>query len=191
LNHFYNHNKMEDNGLPLLHRYITDHNSEGKAIFHTSLSESLPIKPVDGTARFGLGYVTDKTPVDFTGDADLATYKQYQSNPPGIVIPGGTVLRIVDIAPGQTSPMHRTVSLDYGVVLEGTIELILDSGEVRTMKRGDVAVQRGTMHAWRNVSDKEWGRMLYVLQESKPVEIAGGKLGEDYGGMVGVRPSGH
>ena len=40
--------------------------------------------------------------------------------------------------------MHRTQSLDFGVVLEGEIELVLDSGETRLLKRGDVAVQRGT-----------------------------------------------
>lgn len=38
--------------------------------------------------------------------------------------------------------MHRTVSLDYGVVLEGEVVLELDSGETRTMKRGDVAIKR-------------------------------------------------
>lgn len=184
--------KMEDNGLPSIHRYITTHDDHGKAVFHTSIPERLPLDPTDQTARFGLGYVTDKSPVDFTGEVDLATYQKYQAKPPGIVIPGGTVLRIVDIAPGQTSPMHRTVSLDYGVVLEGVVELILDSGEVRTMNRGDVAVQRGTMHAWRNAAGGDrWARMLYVLQESKPIEVEGGKLGEDYGGMKGVRPSGH
>jgi len=47
--------------------------------------------------------------------------------------------------------MHRTVSLDYGIVLEGDVELVLDSGEKRAMKQGDVAIQRGTNHAWRNM----------------------------------------
>jgi quercetin dioxygenase-like cupin family protein len=51
--------------------------------------------------------------------------------------------------PGLISPMHRTTSLDYGVLLEGEIELILDSGEKKLMKRGDVSIQRGTMHLWR------------------------------------------
>ncbi len=182
---------MEDNGLPSLHRFVTDHNSSGEAIFHTSIEEKLPFSTVGGNARFGLGYVTDKSPVDLTDDADVKTYQQYQANPPGITIPGGTVLRIVDMPPGALSPMHRTVSLDYGVVLEGVIELVLDSGEVRTLKRGDVAVQRGTNHAWKNTSQSEWARMLYVLQESKPVVVGGKGLGEDYGGMEGVKPSGH
>lgn len=182
---------MEDNGLPSLHRFVTDHNDEGKAIFHASVVEKLPFNSIPGGARFGLGYTTSSSPVDMNNDADIKTYQKYQSNPPGITIPGGTVLRIVDMPPGALSPMHRTVSLDYGVVLEGVIELVLDSGEVRTLKRGDVAVQRGTNHAWKNTSESEWARMLYVLQESRPVVVGGRDLGEDYGGMEGVKPSGH
>lgn len=86
--------------------------------------------------------------------------------------------------------MHRTTSLDYGVVLEGEVELILDGGEKRVMKRGDICVQRGTNHAWRNCSETEWSRMLYVLTEALPVELEDGKkLEEDLGGMVGVRKS--
>jgi quercetin dioxygenase-like cupin family protein len=85
--------------------------------------------------------------------------------------------------------MHRTVSLDYGCVLEGEVQLLLDSGEKRVMKRGDVAIQRGTMHQWVNQSEKEWTRMLFVLQESKPLEIAGEKFSEHLDGMAGVRSS--
>jgi quercetin dioxygenase-like cupin family protein len=82
--------------------------------------------------------------------------------------------------------MHRTVSLDYGVVLIGEMELVLDSGETRVMKVGDVAVQRGTNHAWRNTSKTEWARMMYVLQPSLPIAINGKPLDEDLGDMEGV-----
>lgn len=116
--------------------------------------------------------------------ADLVQLLDYLHNLPGVMIPGGTVLRMVDLPPGSTSPMHRTVSLDYGVVLDGEIELILDKGATRLMKRGDISVQRGTIHAWKNVSaEGKWARMLYVLQDCKPLEIAGQELGEDYGGL--------
>jgi len=92
-------------------------------------------------------------------------------------------MRMVDMPPGALSPMHRTVSLDYGVVLKGEIELILDSGEKRLMRQGDLSVQRGTMHAWRNTSSTEWARMLYILIEAKPLNFEGKALGEDYGGL--------
>lgn len=61
--------------------------------------------------------------------------------------------------------MHRTQSLDYGVVIEGEVEMVLDDGVSTVMGRGDVAVQRGTSHGWRNVSKTEWARMFFVLQE--------------------------
>jgi hypothetical protein len=69
------------------------------------------------------------------------------------------------------------------------MELVLDSGETRKMNRGDVAIQRGTMHAWRNLSFTSWARMMYILQECKPVEIEGDVLKEDYGIMKGVPAS--
>jgi quercetin dioxygenase-like cupin family protein len=80
--------------------------------------------------------------------------------------------------PGALSPMHRTISLDYGVVLEGEIDLILDSGESRHMKRGDISIQRGTNHAWRNRSSTSWARMLYVLQPAEAI-VVDGKAMED------------
>ncbi|KAJ2907052.1 hypothetical protein MKZ38_008620 [Zalerion maritima] len=171
-------------------RFITTHDADGKAIFSSELSEELPSKVIGAGDKFYLGYTSSKFPVNLSGDQDIKEYGAYLKDLPGITIPGGTVLRFVDIVPGATSPMHRTVSLDYGVVVEGEIDLILDSGEVRRMKRGDVAIQRGTMHAWRNASQTEWGRMMYVLQEAESLEIGGGKLTEDYGvGMDGVKPS--
>lgn len=42
--------------------------------------------------------------------------------------------------------MHRTISVDYAVVLEGEIDLVLDDNLTKTMSKGDVAVQRGTVH---------------------------------------------
>ncbi|KAI1340404.1 hypothetical protein F5Y15DRAFT_57077 [Xylariaceae sp. FL0016] len=173
------------NDLPQIHRFITDHNASGQAIFNTTLSEDLPGKTIYNEAKFSLGYVTDHRPVSFAGNKDVGTYAGYLDNHPGIVVPGGTVVRFVDMPPDSISPMHRTVSLDYGIVTEGSVELVLDSGETRVMRRGDVAVQRGTMHAWRNMSKTEWARMMYVLQESAPLEVGGQVLGEDYGEMKG------
>jgi quercetin dioxygenase-like cupin family protein len=48
--------------------------------------------------------------------------------------------------------MHRTRTLDYVVMIEGELVLILDDSEV-VLKPGDVVVQRGTDHAWENRSD--------------------------------------
>lgn len=147
------------------------------------------MKANDDGIAFALSYTTKGFPVDMTDDQDLEVYGNYLNSPPGLVVSGGTVLRHVDIPPKTKCTMHRTVSLDYGCVLEGEVKLLLDSGEERIMKRGDVAVQRGTMHQWINQSKTEWTRMLFVLQESKPLEIAGERFGEHLDGMAGVRSS--
>lgn len=57
--------------------------------------------------------------------------------------------------------MHRTESVDYGVVIEGELTLVLEDSEV-LLKSGSVVVQRGTNHAWANRSGQPC-RMLFVL----------------------------
>lgn len=52
------------------------------------------------------------------------------------------------------SGMHRTLTLDYDIILDGELWLELDEGEMRHLKAGDVVVQQGARHAWRNRSDK-------------------------------------
>lgn len=180
---------MLDNNLPKINRFITTHDAQGKASFASDIEEDLLFQELPDGARFCLGYATNTVPANLNENNDLRTYEQYLENKPGVMIPNGTVCRIVDMRPGATSPMHRTVSLDYGVVLEGEVVLVLDSGEEKLLRRGDVAVQRGTNHAWKNNSQSSWARMLYVLTEAEPVRVNGQVLDEDYGGIPGVRPS--
>jgi quercetin dioxygenase-like cupin family protein len=57
--------------------------------------------------------------------------------------------------------MHRTETVDYGIVLEGEITLLVDIGEV-TVQAGDIVVQRGTNHGWANRSGKNC-RIAFIL----------------------------
>ena len=57
--------------------------------------------------------------------------------------------------------MHRTETVDYGIVLDGQIVLIMDEGET-TVRAGDIIVQRGTNHGWANRSDRMC-RIAFVL----------------------------
>jgi len=66
---------------------------------------------------------------------------------------------------GRHPMMHRTETVDYAVVLEGEIHLLLDDSEVK-LSTGDVVIQRGTNHAWSNRSGKPV-RMLYVLIDGR------------------------
>lgn len=57
--------------------------------------------------------------------------------------------------------MHRTQTIDYGIVLQGEIVLIMDEGET-TARAGDIIVQRGTNHGWSNRSDANC-RIAFIL----------------------------
>ncbi|KAH0543840.1 hypothetical protein FGG08_001879 [Glutinoglossum americanum] len=174
-------------------RHITTHDpTTGKAIVHSSTSGNWSSFD-DGKLGFNVIYTTSKFPPDINGDEDIKAHEKVMaSDKLGLVNPGGTVCRTVDFAPGYECMMHRTQSLDYGIIIEGSVEMILDSGEVKLMHRGDVAIQRATMHAWRNPSETEWARVIFILQDCEKVEIGGKELGEDLGrGTSGLPPSGN
>lgn len=85
-----------------------------------------------------------------------ATETREPNERPFTIMPvAGHLLRVIDIYPpqdgGKRTVMHRTKTLDYVVVIQGEVVLILDDSEV-TLKQGDVVVQRGTNHAWENRS---------------------------------------
>ncbi|OBT94779.1 hypothetical protein VE01_06362 [Pseudogymnoascus verrucosus] len=168
---------------PTIH--ITTHSpTTGKAHLHSSTQNAWTFLR-SSTIGFNVIYTTSQFPASLSSNTDITTHeKVVQSGTLGLVQPHGTVCRIVDFGPQHEPLMHRTQSLDYGVVLEGEIEMELDGGEVKVLRRGDVAVQRGTMHAWRNQSKTEWARMLFVLQDCEPVVVGGERLGEDLGGEV-------
>ncbi|WP_367325053.1 cupin domain-containing protein [Streptomyces sp. HUAS ZL42] len=50
--------------------------------------------------------------------------------------------------------MHTTPTVDYGIVLQGEIVLELDDGHCTPLSAGDIVVQNGTRHGWRNRSDR-------------------------------------
>jgi len=63
--------------------------------------------------------------------------------------------------------MHTTRTIDYVVLLDGEVTLILDKGEV-ALKPFDVVVQRGTNHAWENRGTKR-ALLVAVLIDAKPL----------------------
>ncbi|KAK0391370.1 hypothetical protein NLU13_0871 [Sarocladium strictum] len=179
----------EPGDLPRNHRYITTHNKDGKAIYVEEVSTPLDfwdISTADGkSARFELAYTTHGFPVQMNKDEDLSSFKEdyAKRQESGIVKQGGTLLRYVDLHPNDTTPMHRTSSLDYGILISGSLECLLDSGESRTIYPGDVLVQRGTNHQWNNNTDK-WVRILFVVTDAAPLDVNGARLEEDINGIL-------
>lgn len=174
------HHPHKDNDLPDIHRYITTHSTEGEAVFlsHAQVPDYMPSQPSGTDGEIALLYATDTVPASLEDEADIALYDEYLHQPPGLTTTG-TVFRMIDLKPGKKTPMHRTVSLDYGVVLEGEVDLVLDSGASRHLHRGDVCIQRGTAHAFRNRSIQEWCRLLFVFLPMQKLSYKGRELGEE------------
>jgi hypothetical protein len=175
--------------LKPIRRIVTGHDAKGRAV----IIEDAPAKAVR-TVPERPGYravnvwrtTAAPAPVDA---ADSAGAHQ------GILPPArGTILRIIDFPPESKDPaerarqigatfggmfkdadhdkgsakhpgMHRTLTVDYAIVLEGEIWSVMDEGET-LMRAGDVLIQRGTNHAWANRS-KATCRIAFVLIDGK------------------------
>jgi quercetin dioxygenase-like cupin family protein len=72
-----------------------------------------------------------------------------------------------DLPPGVVSPMHATDTIDFVVVLSGSIVFVTETGET-LLHAGDVLVDRGIVHAWRNDGD-EACRIVTVLCPAHPI----------------------
>lgn len=150
-------------------RVVTGIDAEGKSFFvHDG--------PTPGRLDLGIAvneeiWVDDPGRPDPAAGRDPATEEVFHLEPPK----GGSVVRVFTFLPGSRDPeqvrsalagaasrfdtgdamepddpgMHTTATIDYGIVLSGEIDLELDRGEVH-LRAGDVVVQRGTRHAWRN-----------------------------------------
>ncbi|KAL4889804.1 hypothetical protein BDV59DRAFT_103985 [Aspergillus ambiguus] len=154
-------------------RYITTHNDAGKGVI--LCAESSTWDPVEkDQVFFNVPYTTSEFPANLNNEQDVAEYRKTLARGDlGPVTPHGTVFRVVDIAPGRPAPPDEWLvsqSLDYVCVLEGEVELVLDSGERRRIRRGDIVVQRSTKHTWWNPSKTEWTRIVYTLQACQPLE---------------------
>ena len=157
---------QSDSGLPLVQRVVTGHDDDGRAIFKSEDFSPTKMIPT-GDASFLLLWTTPTVPADNNDETDG------RERDAGLTLDGGSVIRIVDMLPGGESPFHRTNSIDYGIVIEGEIELELDDGRKKTIGPGGVIVQRGTNHRWCNRTDKPC-RIAFVLIEA-PAYLHEGK----------------
>lgn len=174
--------------FPPIHRVVTGHNDQGQAIVSSNgpLPTVAELQFVPGTV-FHEVWNTDATPapIDNGPDPTLGPltlppprhgtrirFVDIPPDTPALLQGGGAAVKaafaqIGDAAASTAtaqSPhplMHRTETVDYGIVIEGELTLVLDQGEVQ-LRPGSVVVQRGTNHAWANRSGKPC-RMLFVL----------------------------
>ena len=162
-----------------IRRIVTGHDAQGKSVFvsdgdapraqnfahfpgHAAAqvwsAQALPVVPHDGadpTAARGSLIPphggNSLLLVDFPPDPVMA----------GGADPAAGFAELLAALPGlmetfePSSPgMHTTDTVDYAIVLSGEIWLELHDGAVKLVKTGDVVVQNGTRHAWRNRSEQ-------------------------------------
>ena len=152
-------------------RVITGHDAEGKAIVSIDdISKNRPPRDPNNTVNeTTVVWTTEGFPVDNTTTEDGGERET------GITLPGGTVFRVVSFGPGNPDMNHRTDSVDYAVVMSGEIDMELDDGVSVHLKAGDVLVQRGTIHNWKN-RGTEPCLIAFILISAKSVEAGGNTL---------------
>jgi quercetin dioxygenase-like cupin family protein len=146
---------------------ITTHDEQGRSVFSSKVpTEAHPIEIPGG--NLSILWSSHTFPPSLATEHDIEQYEQDREHgiADGICPREGHAAAIVSFEPNGVSAMHRTTSLDVMVVLEGVMELYLDSGEKRTVKPGDSIVQRGTMHCWKNVTPNNgWARAVGAFCE--------------------------
>ena len=178
--------------FPTIRRIVTGHDSAGKAVISSQgpLPTVAEIAAIPGTV-FHEVWSTAAAPatVDNGADPTLAPlmlpppkagtrirFVDIPPDTPELLAHGAARMKAAFAQIGDESAstvqahsphplMHRTESVDYGIVIEGELTLVLDDSEV-ALKPGDVVVQRGTNHAWANRSGRPC-RMLFILLDGQ------------------------
>jgi len=170
-----------------IRRVVTGHDAQGRAVciadgYATNVLQR-PNRP--GVTLTNL-WQNARTPTEYDGATETVA-GPFALHPPK----GGAVFRIVEFEPEDPEVlktldgkaafaemgaahaivenarhpfMHRTDSVDYAVILQGEISMLLDESEVH-LKAGDVVIQRGTNHAWSN-RGKETCLIAFVLVDA-------------------------
>lgn len=165
--------------LPPLRRVVTTHDAKGLATVESNVVlEPERMASIRGAQSAAFWVTTDGLPVNDNNTYDDGA-KRMIDDPTnfGLVHPLGTNLRSTDLDPGAATPMHRTSSLDYNILVSGELILITEDGTETHLKYpGDTVIQRGTMHAWRNPSRTRSARWISVLMAANPAVVNGEAL---------------
>lgn len=177
------------NMSPAFEVHITaESGSDVKTSSFLSLSPP-PSQPMGSTISMSYVY---STPPSFTveNDADLDNYRTIASSeaPCHFPVAGSTTVTMMEFGPNPEQEdgfWHRTQTVDYIVMIEGELELSLNGGETRVVKKGDVIVQRAAMHKWKNPSKTQSAKFAGILTGAKgAVEDAVEYGGEQVKGSI-------
>ena len=124
--------------LPKIRRVVTGHTPDGKAIIDqdtllTPQTIHVANRPDSDqpARRFTLLWRTSEYPAAVQGP-----WTEFHGQNIPLSSSDGTTVRVVDFPAGRDGIMHRTISIDFGVVLDGEVVLELDDGVQTTMRKG-------------------------------------------------------
>ena len=168
-----------------IRRVVTGHDDNGKAVVIFDGDAPNVKNPTSGIEST-LFWVNNATPADNSGSEDAGN-----ADVPIAPGPGGAIFRVGEFGPegdgaesedeldylskagGAEQPegarhpgMHKTNSIDYALIMEGEIDMLMDDTEVH-LQAGDVVVQRGTVHAWANRGSAPC-KIAFILIDAVP-----------------------
>ncbi|MDH3234033.1 MAG: cupin domain-containing protein [Alphaproteobacteria bacterium] len=171
-----------------LRRVVTGHDGEGKAVVVSDVdAATIQIGESRPGAQLNNLWRTDAMPAEINGPEETVVEK-FTLHPPE----RGTIFRVVEFPPedpellktidgkaafasigagdafveGARHPfMHRTETIDFAVVISGSITMLLDDSEIE-LAAGDTLIQRGTNHAWSN-RGSEPCRVAFILVDAE------------------------
>ncbi|KAI2620746.1 hypothetical protein GGS26DRAFT_307364 [Hypomontagnella submonticulosa] len=147
---------------------VTTHKEDGTSVFHSDNMVE-PFSPFGPSgSSFAVFDARATVPVNNQEEP-----KDFQKTLPRVPQTGVTFC-ITNMAPRHSAPMHRTLSIDYAVVLSGEIILELDGGEEKTLKAGDFLVQQGVNHMWHNRTDQVC-KIAFVMVGAEKIKLATGE----------------
>lgn len=174
-----------------MRRVVTGHDESGKSVFVSDAEAPRYFVNQAGGLGIGIVWATEETPSIPVAHAEPTTSMQMQFFPGANgsrfvfvdflpepyaqdaarrgVDPVEATREFFEKFPGlggameEDDPgMHTTVTIDYGFIVSGKIELELDDGEKKMLSAGDCVIQNGTRHRWRNPGS-ETCRMLFAV----------------------------
>lgn len=168
-------------------KYVMGLNRDGRS--DVVFEEDITVLSAFGPGLHGMDlWLNRETPADMTGTEDPVRGKAMIHEPPD----GGAIFRVLEFKPGQLTAedmlathrnlqsihvpeemgalkdptMHKTDTLNYFCLLSGELWALSEESDV-LLRPGDVIVQKGCMHGWRNDA-AEPARLICVLIDAHP-----------------------
>lgn len=133
-------------------RIVTGLDAEGRSC----VTIDGPLVPLGQTSA--LAWRTEGLPADnsHTGDCPPAEFSF------DLMHAGGSMFMLNEYSPGIGEFWHATDTLEYIVMLQGEVTFATETGEV-TLRQGDLLVDRGVVHSWRNESGEKALAAIVIL----------------------------